>query len=125
MLKNSGITGTIVSYSYLRYQWGTGVDMEKMQVELSERFRVGRRDYPGNDIEVSLFKDDRVELIVTADRMRVHANAHRADISQIEEGAFTGHDMELRAYILENYPRSRPTPFPWGHSFEPPFETEE
>jgi len=99
--------------------------MEKMQVELSERFHVGRRDYPGNDIEVSLFKEDRVELIVTADRMRVHANAHRAILSQIEEGSFTKLDMGLRETVLEKYPRSRPTPFPWGHNFEPPFENEE
>ena len=99
--------------------------MDQMQKELSEKFSVKRRDYPGNEIEVSLFKDDRVELIVTADRMRIHANAHRADLNQIEKGPFTKHDMELRAYILEKYPRSRPTPFPWGHSFEPPFETEE
>ena len=99
--------------------------MDRMQKEASERFHVGRRDYPGNEIEVSLFKEDRVELIVTADRMRVHANAHRADISQIEAGPFTKHDMELRAYILDKYPRSRPTPFPWSHSYEPEFETEE
>jgi len=98
--------------------------MDQMQVELSERFHVGRRDFPGNEVEVSLFKEDRVELIVTADRMRVHANAHRAILSQIEEGAFTKQDMELRDFILENYPRSRPTPFPWSFSYEPEFEVE-
>jgi hypothetical protein len=119
------LSGILVTYIYLRYKWGTGHDMDQMQAELSERFNVGRRDFPGNEIEVSLFKEDRVELIVTADRMRVHANAHRAILSQIEEGAFTKHDMELREYVLENYPRSRPTPFPWSHNFEPKFMVEE
>lgn len=114
-----------VKYNYLRYRWETGVDVDEMQEELSGRFHVGRRDFPGNEIEVSLFKEDRVELIVTANRMRAHANAHRAILSQIEEGPFTKYDMELREYILEKYPRSRPTPFPWSFSYEPEFTVEE
>ena len=99
--------------------------MDEMQHELSGWFHVGRRDFPGSEIEVSLFKEDRVELIITGDRMRVHANAHRAILSQIEEGTFTKKDMELREYILEKYPRSRPTPFPWSYSYEPEFAVEE
>jgi hypothetical protein len=99
--------------------------MDQIQSELSERFQVGRRDYPGNDVEISLFKEDRIELFLTADRMRVHANAHRAIFGQIEEGPFTKHDMELRKYILEKYPRNRPTPFPWSFSYEPKYEVEE
>lgn len=118
------MSGILVTYFYLRYKWGAGHDVDQMQAELSERFNVGRRDLPGNDIEVSLFKDDRVELIITADRMRVHANAHRAILSQIEEGPFTKYDMDLRGFILETYPRSRPTPFPWSFSYEPEFQTE-
>jgi len=114
-----------VKYNYLRFRWETGADMDEMQHELSGRFHVGRRDFPGSEIEFSLFKEDRVELIITADRMRVHANAHRAILSQIEEGPFTKHDMALREYIIEKYPRNRPTIFPWSHSFEPKFALEE
>lgn len=125
MVKSRCFLVFLVSYYYLRYKWGTGADMDQMQHELSERFHVGRRDFPISEIEVSLFKEDRVELIITADRMRVHANAHRAILSQIAEGPFTRHDMELREYILENYPRSRPTPFPWSFSYEPEFMVEE
>ena len=109
----------------MRFRWGEGHDMDHIQEVLSGKYAVGRRDFPGDNVEVSLFKDDRVELVVTADRMRVHMNAHRAMLNQIEEGAFTGRDMELREFILENYPRSRPTPFPWGFSYEPDFEVEE
>ena len=99
--------------------------MEQLEETLQRSYTVGRRDFPGSEIEISLFKEDRLELIVTADRMRAHINAHRAILSKIEEGPFTKYDMELRAFILENYPRSRPTPFPWSHNFEPKFEVEE
>lgn len=112
-------------YSYIRYRWESGNDMDVLERVLSEEFIVARRDYPGSDIEVSLFKEDRIELIVTADRVRAHMNAHQATLSQIEEGAFTKHDMELRARVIEYYPRRRPTPFPWGHSYEPDYEVEE
>ena len=99
--------------------------MEEVEKLLSQDYSVGRRMFPGSNIEVSLFKDDRLELIVTGDRMRVHMNAHRAILSQYEEGAFTERDMTLREKVLELYPRSRPTPFPWGHNFEPRYEVEE
>ena len=99
--------------------------MEALEPVLSEDYGVSRRLFPGSNIEVSLFKDDRLELIVTGDRMRVHMNAHRAILSQFEEGAFTRRDMMLREKMLELYPRSRPTPFPWGHSYEPSYEVEE
>ncbi|MCW4013363.1 MAG: hypothetical protein NWF07_10290 [Candidatus Bathyarchaeota archaeon] len=112
-------------YRYIRYRWERGNDMEELASVLSEDYIVARRMFPGSNIEVSLFKDDRLELIVTADRMRVHMNAHRAILSQFEDGAFTKHDLTLREKILELYPRSRPTPFPWGHSFEPNYEVEE
>ena len=99
--------------------------MEALEPVLSEDYSVSRRLFPGSNIEVSLFKDDRLELIVTGDRMRVHMNAHRAILSQFEAGAFTRRDMMLREKILGLYPRSRPTPFPWGHSYEPSYEVEE
>jgi hypothetical protein len=116
--------GLFVRYRYIRYRWEKGNDMEALEPVLSEEFGVARRLFPGSNIEVSLFKEDRLELIVTGDRMRVHMNAHRAILSQFEDGAFTEHDMRLRERILELYPRSRPTPFPWGHSFEPDYEVE-
>jgi hypothetical protein len=109
----------------MRFIWGEGLDVDELQEELSKKYPVSLRKYPGDDVEVSLFKDDRVELVVTADRMRVHMNAHRAILSQIAEGPFTKRDMELRAFILEHYMRNRPTPFPWSTSFEPEFEVEE
>ena len=119
-----GLVGIVVRYRYIRYRWERGNDMEALEPVLGEEFSVDRRLFPGSDIEVSLFKDDRLELVVTADRMRVHMNAHRAILSQFMDGAFTEYDMRLRARVLELYPRSRPTPFPWGHSFEPDFEVE-
>ena len=109
----------------MRFVWGDGLDINALQMELAEMYPVRRREFPGDDVEVSLFKDDRVELVVTADRMRVHINAHRAILSQIEDGPFTKRDMELRGFILEHYNRNRPTPFPWSASFEPEFEVEE
>jgi len=98
--------------------------MDELKRELGEGFAVRRREFPGNKVEISLFKEDRFELIITGDRMRGNANAHRAILSQIEEGSFTAHDMKLREFILDRYPRSRPTPFPWSFHYEPDFEVE-
>jgi hypothetical protein len=112
-------------YNYMRFRWGEGHDMDALMGELSEGFSVKRRDFPGNEVEVSLFKEDRVELMVTADRLRVHMNAHRVILSQIVEGSFTRRDMALREYVMAKYPRNRPTPFPWSFYFEPEFEVEE
>ena len=114
-----------MKYRYLRYKWLKGHDMDKLQELLSESFSVARRNFPGNDNEFSTFKEDRVELIVTADRLRVHANAHRAFLNQIEEGSFTRHDMELREFFFEHYPDSRPNPLPWSFNFEPKFQVED
>ncbi|MFC1804048.1 hypothetical protein ACFL0D_08830 [Thermoproteota archaeon] len=98
--------------------------MYALESELSKSFSVRRRDYIADNLEISFFKEDRSELIVTADKMRVHMKAHRAILNQIEEGPFTKHDMDLRNFILVNYPRNRPTPFPWSFNFEPKFEVE-
>lgn len=113
-----------MKYNYIRFKWGQGLDMDAVEQDLSEKFTVSRRDFPGDSIEVSLFKEDRVELVVTADKMRIHMSAHRAILSQISDGPFTKQDMKLRDYVLEKYPRSRPTPFPWSFNIEPSFEVE-
>ena len=48
----------------------------------------------------------------------------RAVLSQKEAAPFTKKDVELRKKVLEFYPRSRPTPFPWQFISEPEYEAE-
>ncbi len=57
-----GVPVFYLTYSYMRFRWGEGHDMDALMEELSEGFSVKRRDFPGNEVEVSLFKEDRVEL---------------------------------------------------------------
>lgn len=109
----------------MRFRWDKGNNMDEVQEELSKKFSINRRDFPTSKHEVSLFKEDRVELMVIGDRLRVHMNPHRAILSQIENGPFTKRDMILREFVLEKYPRNRPTPLPWSFNFEPEFEVEE
>ena len=111
-------------YHYMRFRWGEGLDIDAAMNELLRDYSVKRRDFPGDDVEVALYREDRVELMVTADTLRIHMNAHRVILNQIEAGPFTKRDMALREYVLTNYPRSRPTPFPWSFYFEPEFEVE-
>ena len=111
-------------YSHMRFKWGEGLDIETAMEHLRESYSVKRRDFPGTDVEIALYREDRIELVVTADKMRIHMNAHRAILNQIVKGAFTQRDVALREYVLENYPRNRPTPFPWSYYFEPEFEVE-
>ena len=112
-------------YHYMRFRWGEGLDIDTAMDELLRDYSVKRRDFPGDNVEITLYGEDRVELMVSADTLRIHMNAHRAILNQIEAGPFTRRDMALREYVLTNYPRSRPTPFPWSFYFEPEFEVEE
>ena len=74
--------------------------------------------------ELSLYRGQREEIEVKADTLSAVLSANRAILFQKEGAPLTRRDTGLRETILDLYPHSRPTPFPWGFSEEPKFETE-
>jgi hypothetical protein len=112
------------TYSYTRFRWRKEGDLEKIASMLEKKFKVVRRAMPTSEHDISPYKDLRVSLIVKADTLDALITPLRATLSQREKKAFTAKDMELRQLILDTFPHSSSTFFPWGFSVEPPFDTE-
>jgi len=110
-------------YHYVRFRWWSRVDLEQTEREFSKEFEVERKIYPRDEMELALRKDEREEVIVRADTLTATLSVFMAVLSQKQVAPFTDRDMELRKKVLEAYPRSRPTPFPWSFTHEPKFET--
>jgi len=109
-------------YHYVRFRWWSRVDLKKVSEDLSELFRVEMFVPPSGERELVFRKDEREELKVSADTLTAWLSVFRAVLSQKEAAPFTARDLELRKKVLELYPRSRPTPFPWLFGHEPKFE---
>lgn len=112
-------------YHYVRFRWWQGADLKKVSEELSDEFSVETIEMPKSKYDIALLKDERYELKVNADTLTALLSRFRAVLSQRESAPFTEKDMKLRERILELYPRSRSTPFPWVFSVEPKFEVVE
>jgi hypothetical protein len=112
------------TYSYTRFRWREAADLGTIAAMLEKKFKVVRRDMPSSEHDISPYKDQRVSLIVKADTLDALITPLRAILSQRERRAFTVKDMELRQLILDIFPHSSSTFFPWGFSVEPPFDTE-
>jgi hypothetical protein len=101
------------------------VDLDKIAKDFKDQFEVKVMTYPKDDIEMSLHKDDRDEILVKADTLIAFLSGFRAVVFQKEPKPFTKKDLELRRKIWEIYPHDRATPFPWLFKSEPKFEVEE
>jgi hypothetical protein len=113
-------------YGYVRYAWWEDVDVEAVARELGERFTVRRLDTPGvTPYEISIYQNTRQEVLVKADTLKAYVSRFRATMFQREPAPFTGRDLELRARLMELYPRNRPSPAPWLISHETPFDVAE
>ena len=110
-------------YHYVRFRWWNRVDLDQAEQEFSKEFEVETKIYPHDEIELTLRKDENEEVIVRADTLTAMLSVFRAVLSQKQVAPFTDRDMELRKKVLEAYPRSRPTPFPWSFTHEPKIET--
>jgi len=64
-------------------------------------------------------------VLVKADTLKAYISRFRATMFQRETAPFTGRDLELRARLMELYPRNRPSPAPWLISHETPFDVAE
>lgn len=117
-----GLVNMIEPYNYVRFRWSEGIDLKKVSEDLGRSFSVKMYIRPRDEHEISLLKDERDELKVSADTLSAFLSRFRAVLYQKEAAPFTAKDMEFRNKIFELYPRNRPTPFPWMFSHEPKFE---
>ena len=112
-------------YTHVTFCWWKAVDVSELAEKLGTRFTIVRRPRSEEGAtEVSIYKTGRSELIIRADTLTAFLSGFRAVLSQKEKAPFTEKDLELRTTVLELYPRTRPTPFPWQSSKEPKFEIE-
>ena len=81
--------------------------------------------YPKDLMEISLQKDDREELIVTADTLMAHLSSFRAVLTQSKSEKFTAKDIKLRRRVSEIYSHDRPTPYPWEFNSETKYEVQQ
>lgn len=70
-------------------------------------------------------KDARDKYIIKSDTLTVFLSAFRANMLQKKTVLFTSRDLELRARMLELFPKERPTFLPWQSNTEPEFETQQ
>ena len=113
-------------YQYVRFRWWSAVDIEAVDEEMkAQRFDVKNLEIPKYELELSLQKDFRDELVVKADTLTAHLSQFRAVLTQKEAEPFTPRDMKLRKRIIEIFPRNRPIPLPWNYVAEPKFEVVE
>jgi hypothetical protein len=113
------------SYYHIRYRWWTKVDLEELEGELFQEYRVVKHGLPPQELELTLHKDDRIELIVKSDTLTATISGIRAYITQKESAPFTSKDMKLRKKVIDLFPRTRPSPLPVMFHKEPKFEVAE
>lgn len=98
------------------------MDLKEASKTLGKRFKVRKTEYTVD--EMSLYKEDKTELVVEADTLTALLSRFRAVLNQKESKPFTAKDLELREEIGKLYPHERPTPFPWQFVPEPKYEVE-
>jgi hypothetical protein len=112
-------------YHHVRFRWWEKANIDKIAKELRDNYDVDTKHHPRDKTELSLHKDDRDELIVSADTLTAHLSGFRAVMSQRSAAKFTHRDADLRERVRQIYTRDRPTPFPWSFSPETKFEVEQ
>lgn len=111
------------AYHYVRWRWWTRLNLEKLSEEFSQKYDVEMFERPSIDLELTIRKDERAELLVKSETLVVFLSTYRAVMSQKKPAPFTAKDMELRKRVMELYPKERPTFLPLHFSSEPKFET--
>lgn len=110
-------------YYYVRFRWLDGLDLKKASEDLSKSFSITMVSLPRDENEMSLYKDLRDEIKVSADTLTARLSAYTAVLSQKEAAPFTARDMDLRKKVFELYSHTRSSPFPWTTVMpEPKFE---
>jgi hypothetical protein len=113
------------NYHYVRFRWWNPANLQKIEEKLREySFNVKKIADDKTEQELSIYKDNRKELLVRADNVKARISYYTASLEQQEGARFSSRDMKLREIILSTYSRERATPFPWGFNEEPRFELE-
>ncbi len=112
-------------YHYVRFSWWKKHSPTELVERLKREFTIilpKLEKYNTYEYDISFYKGERWEALVKADTLSAFLSPDRAVLFQRTRAPFTERDMELRKTIFSLYPHSRPTPFPWEFSHEPPFE---
>lgn len=110
-------------YNYVRFRWWGEADFKKIAMDLGKTFDVETITLSDPETSLSLSKDYRERLKVSADTLKVRLSNLRAVLYQQKAAPFTQRDIALRSKILKLYPRNRPTVLLWLFSVrEPKFE---
>jgi len=110
------------NYSYTRFRWVDAANLNELADKLNKAgLEVKVRDMPTSDDDLSPYRRYRSSLYVRADSLRAIITPFRATLSQRMKKPFTARDMRLREAVLEEYPRSSSSFFPWGFNVEPAF----
>lgn len=112
-------------YHHVRFRWWERANLEKIAEEFRGKYAVDMRHFPSRAMDIELHKDERDELIVTADTLMGYLSRFRAVLSQKKPAKFTAKDVELRRQVREIYSQDRPTPFPWMYSQEMKYEVQQ
>jgi len=75
-------------YHHVRFRWWEKADIDKIAEELGANYDVNTKHHPRDKTELSLHKDDRDELIVSADTLTAHLSGFRAVMSQRSAAKF-------------------------------------
>jgi hypothetical protein len=113
------------NYSYTRFRWVEIADLDDLAERLSEAgLGVRTQKMPTSEDDVSPYRNQRTSLHVKADTLNAIISPSRATLSQRVRKPFTSRDMRLREIVLEAFPHTSLSFFPWGFNVEPEFELE-
>jgi hypothetical protein len=111
-------------YHYVMFRWLKPLDLDGAAAELCATYEVAKKLSPRGDVELSLYKEQRDVVTVKADTLSATLGLYRAVLFQKERKSFTTRDTALQAWVLKNFDKSTPTPFPLGGDSELKHEAE-
>ena len=112
-------------YTHTFFKWWNPADLEELSKSLNVNYEVTSHKGESGDNDPALYIDERDELEVKSKNMVAFISKFRATLSQVNDSSLKLKDVELREIIHDNFPRDRPTPFPWEWNDEPELKAAE
>ena len=94
----------------IRYKWLGSVKLDQLLLELRGRYSVRMKEMPRDDLSISVFDEQNVELVVKADTLCAYAGILKVTLFQKEARPFTVHDETLKDRMFEIYPWTKSSP---------------
>ena len=94
----------------IRYKWLGSVKLNQLELELRERYSVRMKEMPKDDLSISVFAEQNVELMVKADTLYAYSGVLKVTLFQKEAWPFTEHDETLKDLMFEIYPWNKASP---------------